>query len=97
MHHQKAITMVVAPHAPLHGSAVASLVFGLLSPRCCVSDFRTRRIPNSLVLVIAATGIALLDVGGACTPGLLAALGGIGVGFAIWFPFFLLRMLGRGT
>ncbi len=50
--------MVANPPSALQGSVVASLAFGLLLAAVCVSDLRTRRIPNALVLVIAATGVA---------------------------------------
>ena len=70
--------------------------FTLLLAYACVSDLRTRRIPNKLVLVIAASGV-LFSLAAAPT---LASLGrsvaGLLIGFAIWFPFYLLRLLGAG-
>jgi prepilin peptidase CpaA len=77
-------------------SAVAGAAFVLLLGAVCVSDLRTRRIPNKLVLVIAVLGtlysVAALPV----LPGLAKALGGLAVGLALWFPFYVLRMLGAG-
>ncbi|MGH7461986.1 MAG: A24 family peptidase [Longimicrobiales bacterium] len=62
----------------------------------CVSDLQTRRIPNSLVLVIAALGIARALVVQPWPDGAIASLAGLGVGLALWLPFWFLRMLGAG-
>jgi len=62
----------------------------------CVSDLRTRKIPNELVAVILATGwlFALYS------PDVIRALGmslaGTLVGFAIWIPFYLAGAIGAG-
>jgi prepilin peptidase CpaA len=71
-------------------------VFLALLGYACVSDWRERRIPNRLVLVLLVAGFIfgqLLEPGLA---GLGRAAGGALVGLAIWFPFWLLRMLGAG-
>ncbi len=72
------------------------VVFSALLILAAVSDMRTRRIPNRLVLVILAVGIlsSLLTWSG--LQGLTRALAGVGVGFAIWLPFWFLRWLGAG-
>ncbi len=88
--------MLGSMQSVLHGSAVGSLVFGGLLAAVCVSDLRTRRIPNALVLAIALTGVVQSTVAHPVLPGLLAALAGFGVGLAIWLPFYALRMLGAG-
>ncbi len=80
----------------VHASATASLVFGLLLGAVCVSDLRTRRIPNPLVLAIAVTGIIHSVLAAPLLAGLGSAVAGVAVGLAIWLPFFLLRMLGAG-
>lgn len=61
----------------------------------CVSDMRTRRIPNRLVGVaaLAGLGLALVDRG---WPGAWDAAAGAATGLGIWLPFWLLRMLGAG-
>ncbi|AKU13998.1 Flp pilus assembly protein, protease CpaA [Azoarcus sp. CIB] len=70
-----------------------------------ITDIRTRRIPNLLVLggllsaltyhVIAAPGAGILEPAGRAI-GLLPALGGIAVGFASLFPLYMLRAMGAG-
>lgn len=61
----------------------------------CVSDLRTRRIPNELVVVgvMAGLGFGLVDGGLA---GVTRAAGGAATGLAIWMPFWLLHMMGGG-
>lgn len=82
---------------PLHG-AVSGAVFALLLGTVCVSDLRTRRIPNRLVLAIACLGFAnaLLAAGTSAGQGVARAAAGMGVGFVLWLPFYLLRMMGAG-
>ncbi|MFL5576058.1 MAG: prepilin peptidase [Gemmatimonadaceae bacterium] len=81
------------------GSAAAlgaGALFTALLAVACVSDLRTRRIPNALNLVLAATGVifsvAVLPPGEAAS----RAGSGILVGLALWLPFWLLRFLGAG-
>ncbi len=75
---------------------ISALAFTALLVAACATDVRTRRIPNRLVLVLALSGvassIAILGAGA----GLSRALAGAGVGFAVWMPFHLLRLLGAG-
>jgi prepilin peptidase CpaA len=80
---------------PAHG-AVAGAVFALLLTAACVSDLRTRRIPNQLVLVLLALGTLYSISAAPVLPGLGRALGGLAVGLALWFPFYLFGMLGAG-
>ncbi len=75
---------------------VASAVFGSLLVAACVSDLRTRRIPNWLVLALAGTGVVYSITAAPVLAGLGSAIAGLGVGLVIWFPFYLLRMLGAG-
>jgi prepilin peptidase CpaA len=62
-----------------------------------LNDYRTRRIPN--LLVLCGTGLAFLlntlDTG-ASTIGFIGALQGLAVGFAVMLPFYLLRAMGAG-
>jgi prepilin peptidase CpaA len=62
----------------------------------CVSDLRSRRIPNRLVLVTAVVGVLFAVIGRGGLDGLTRAGGGFVTGLAIWFPFFVFGMLGAG-
>jgi prepilin peptidase CpaA len=62
----------------------------------CVSDLRSRRIPNWLVLLTATTGIVVAVSTLPFTVAMKFAGGGLLTGLAIWFPFYLFRMLGAG-
>ena len=77
-------------------AVAAGALFSVLLAIACVSDLRTRRIPNKLNLVLAATGVvfsvAVLPLGTAVTHAVLGML----VGLAIWVPCWLLRFLGAG-
>jgi prepilin peptidase CpaA len=58
-------------------------------------DWRTHRIPNILCAVGAMFGLAL-QMGIHAEAGLLAALGGAAVGFAMFLPFYVVRAFGAG-
>lgn len=63
----------------------------------CVAiiDWRTHRIPNLLCAVAAIIGLfSQLWIHG--DDGLLSALGGAAVGFAMFLPFYVLRAFGAG-
>ncbi len=64
----------------------------------CVTDVRSRRIPNVLVLVVAALGLVRAAIGApaAVTPALLVAAAGGLVGLVLWLPAFALGVLGAG-
>jgi prepilin peptidase CpaA len=68
----------------------------LLVSIAAVNDVATRRIPNRLLLagLACALGLRLLSP----HPGdsLLAALGGMTLGFAMFLPFYLLRGMAAG-
>jgi prepilin peptidase CpaA len=61
----------------------------------CLTDLRTRRIPNVLTFgaAIAAFGVHAMSAG---MPGFLSSLAGWMVGVALFFPFFAMRGLGAG-
>jgi prepilin peptidase CpaA len=61
-----------------------------------VSDVRSRRIPNSLVLALAALGVVYSALLLSPTVGVPRALLGLAIGFGLWIPFYALRMLGAG-
>ena len=71
-------------------------VFVALLAAAAVMDVKARRIPNRLVVVIAAAGLlyTLLQSPtlGAVGRSLLAG----SIGFALWIPFYALRMIGAG-
>jgi prepilin peptidase CpaA len=75
---------------------VGGVVFVALLATACVTDVRSRRIPNRLVLALLACGLVFAIV---VQPTLLApirATGSFLLGLAIWMPFYLFRMLGAG-
>lgn len=72
------------------------VMFAVLLAAACVSDLRTRRIPNVLVLATAVTGVGVTIASLGILHGAGRALGGMGVGLALWLPFWLLRMMGAG-
>jgi prepilin peptidase CpaA len=73
-----------------------TFTFATLLLTACVTDLRTRRIPNQLIIFGVSTGLVLAMA----TDGVLAgggrALGGFATGMAIWMPFWLLHMMGGG-
>jgi prepilin peptidase CpaA len=75
---------------------VGGLCFiGLLSV-AAASDIRARRISNVLVLWLAVLGIAYSAAMLPAWSGVSRALIGLGLGFALWIPFYALGMLGAG-
>jgi prepilin peptidase CpaA len=71
---------------------VVVLVVGVVA---CVTDVRSRRIPNILTFGAAACGL-LFHLSVAGLPGLATAVGGWATGVALFLPFFLLRGMGAG-
>jgi prepilin peptidase CpaA len=59
------------------------------------TDLRTRRIPNSLVLIALAGGLCLNAFAGGAL-GVLRSLAGAGLGLALFLPFFVLGGMGGG-
>jgi prepilin peptidase CpaA len=75
-----------------------SIALGLavcLATAAAITDFRTRRIPNWLTGGALALGV-LLNVWQAGPMGILVALGGAALGFAILLPFYLMHTIGAG-
>ncbi|MGQ0715564.1 MAG: A24 family peptidase [Gemmatimonadaceae bacterium] len=75
---------------------LAGAAFSLLLVGACVSDVRWRRIPNRIVAALFLGGIAYAMVTAPPLVALERALGGAGVGLALWLPFWLARVLGAG-
>lgn len=75
----------------------AVLLFAALLALAAVSDWRTRRIPNPIVLTLALTGVVCAAITSASPlTGIARSGSGIAVGLALWFPFFALRWMGAG-
>lgn len=77
-------------------SLAAGSVFTALLIAACVTDLRSRRIPNSLVLALAFTGLVFVLWRSPVGRGVLYAVYGFTVSLMIWLPFWLLGMLGAG-
>jgi prepilin peptidase CpaA len=75
---------------------VSAFAFATMLAMACVADLRTRRIPNALVLVTFALGMAQSIVHFGVWQGGGRAAAGMLTGLAIWLPFWLLRMMGGG-
>ena len=61
-----------------------------------VTDVRSRRVPNVLVLAIALIGCAGALFGWSVAHSIGNALLGGAVGLSVWFPLWILGMLGAG-
>jgi prepilin peptidase CpaA len=84
----------------MFASSAAGLIWGALFTAlllaACVTDVRTRRIPNVLVLVILATGFVWSLMTRPFPESLLVSAGGLALGFAIWIVFWLVGVIGAG-
>ena len=76
---------------PLWGAVFTALLLA-----GCVTDVRSRRIPNALVLVILAVGFGYSIQAYPLTAALIHSVAGCALGFAIWITFWVLGMLGAG-
>src|SRR5215203_860130 len=61
-----------------------------------VTDIRSRRIPNNLVLWLALLGLVFNVISLPPSVGVMRALVSCLLGFALWIPFHVFRMLGAG-
>lgn len=75
---------------------LATMVLGALLAAAATSDIRARRVSNTLNLTVLAGGIlfTLLLQGWRAAPAPLFT--GVGLGLAIWFPMFAVRLMGAG-
>lgn len=83
--------MLVQPALP----ALGQILLGILVAIAAVFDMRYRRIPNWLVLAGIITGFAW-NVSTSGGSGLLRASEGLGLGFIMYFPLYLIRARGAG-
>jgi len=98
--------MISSPELPITGR----ILLGFLVAVAAVYDFRYRRIPNWLVLTGIVAGLlwngssqvspSLVDGSQVGLQSVLSGLGrsaaGLGLGFALYFPLYLLRARGAG-
>src|SRR4051812_28866469 len=75
-------------------NGTAQILLGILVLVAAGYDIRYRRIPNWLVLAGIVTGFAWNVSSG--WSGLGHAAAGFGLGFALYFPLYLLRARGAG-
>ena len=71
-------------------------VFTLLLMIGCVTDLRSRRIPNELVLAILVSGWLFAILSGDAWRALGLSLAGTALGFAIWIGFYVVGAIGAG-
>ncbi len=72
-----------------------SLFFVLLVV-AVVSDLRERRVSNKVSGSLLLLGLLASILQGGIAVGLPQSLGGVAIGMAIWFPMYLLRLVGAG-
>jgi prepilin peptidase CpaA len=77
-------------------ASLAGIVFTSILVFAAVGDFRTRRIPNRVVAILAVLGVVFTVSQSPVMPGLSRAGGGIIVGLLCWLPFYALGWLGAG-
>jgi len=76
---------------------VGFAIFATLLLCACVSDVQRRRIPNSVAALLAAAGIAY-SMAASLTPryAVLASVGGLLLGLALWLPSYAIDWSGAG-
>src|SRR5580692_6343045 len=78
-------------------SGAAQVLLGILVAIAAVFDIRYRRIPNWLVLAGIIVGLAWnVYSSDHWSSGLLRSLKGLGLGFILYFPLYLIRARGAG-
>jgi len=75
---------------------MVSVCLMILLLAACLSDLRTRRVPNVVVLVTAVAGTVAAVLVKSLVPGLIQAGAGLGTGLLIWIPFYAMGILGAG-
>ena len=82
---------LISPFAVAGGACFTAILLGV-----SISDIRSRRIPNRAVVGLAVLGVVYSVFVQPVGPGLARAGLGMLVGFALWIPFYALRMIGAG-
>jgi prepilin peptidase CpaA len=82
---------LISPFALFGGACFTAILLGV-----SVSDIRSRRIPNRAVAALAVLGVTYSVIVLSFGAGLARAGLGMLVGFALWIPFYAVRMLGAG-
>lgn len=77
-------------------ATLAGIVFTSILVVAAIGDFRTRRIPNRLVAVLAVLGLGFSLAQEPGASGLVRGGGGLIAGLACWLPFYALGWLGAG-
>jgi prepilin peptidase CpaA len=72
------------------------VVFSLLLVAGCVTDLRSRKIPNELVLAILVTGWVFALTAEDPWRALVLSVAGTAIGFAIWIAFYVFGVMGAG-
>jgi prepilin peptidase CpaA len=75
---------------------LATMVLGSLLATAALSDWRSRRVSNSLNLTILVLGVLFAVLAAGPVGGARQIASGVGVGLLIWFPMFALRLMGAG-
>jgi prepilin peptidase CpaA len=75
---------------------IGGVCFTVILLAVSISDIRSRRIPNRAVVALAVLGVVYSVSALSLWTGLGRAVLGMMVGFALWIPFYALRMLGAG-
>jgi prepilin peptidase CpaA len=79
------------------GPLAITLPLLVLCLTAAISDFRSRRIPNWLVLCGIAAGLAINTfLYGFGSPGLLSSVEGVGLALLIYGPLYAIRAMGAG-
>jgi len=90
--------MIAAETGFAHSGRDAALLiaFTVLMGIAAASDVRSRRIPNSIVVLIFALGALFLMKGMGVSAGSAQLLEGAGTGLIVWIPMWLIGKLGAG-
>ena len=75
---------------------VAGALFTVILVVAAIGDFRTRRIPNRLVALLAVLGLAYSIAAQPVLSGALRGVEGLLLGLVCWLPFYVLGWLGAG-
>ena len=79
------------PNGPAWGALFTALLLA-----GCVTDIRSRRIPNALVLALLAGGLAFSFATRPAAVALRESTAGLLLGFAIWIVFYIGGVIGAG-